>query len=246
MATNVSAKKVLLIEDDIGLAEFIQYQLQREGYLVAIAHRGEEGLRRAYEWQPDLILLDIMMPQMDGWTVCQRLREMSNVPIIFTTALGTERDVVRGLEMGADDYLIKPFGPKELSARIQAVLRRHAHNAPKDKPYHNGRLMVDIDRREVRVEGRVVVLTPMEFKLLATLVKGEDKVLSHAHLLAQVWGQTYEKQRHYLKLYIWYLRQKIEEDPAVPRLIVTERGVGYRLARGRPESTDAPLSRDGR
>ena len=243
--THEPATKILLIEDDVGLAEFIQYQLQRDAYEVLIAHRGEDGLRQAYRWQPDLILLDIMMPEMDGWLVCQRLREMSNVPIIFTTALGAERDVVRGLEMGADDYLIKPFGPKELIARIQAVLRRHEHNRPAGRPYQNGRLLVDIDRHEVRIDGRLIVLTQMEFKLLTCLIKGEDKVLSHQYLLTQVWGKAYENERQYLKLYIWYLRQKLEDDPARPRLILTERGVGYRLARARPSPGAAPAPAEG-
>jgi DNA-binding response OmpR family regulator len=236
MSDSTRAKKILLIEDDVGLAEFIQYQMRRERYEVLIAHRGEEGLRHAYQWQPDLILLDIMMPEMDGWTVCQRLREISNVPIIFTTALGAERDVVRGLEMGADDYLIKPFGPKELIARIQAVLRRHEQNHPRGKPYMNGALFVDLEHREVRVADQVVSLTPIEFKLLVCFIQNEDKVLSHGYLLNQVWGDTYENERQYLKLYIWYLRQKIEADPHAPKLIVTERGVGYRLARARPPS----------
>ena len=225
--------KILLIEDDVGLAEFIQYQLQRESYEVLSAHRGEEGLRLAYEARPDLILLDIMMPEMDGWIVCQRLREMSNVPIIFTTALGAERDVVRGLEMGADDYLIKPFGPKELIARIQAVLRRHAQARPGKTLYRNGRLVIDRDQREVSLDGKPIVLTPIEYKLLDCLVEHEDKVVPHAHLLSQVWGRTYHRERQYLKLYIWYLRQKLEVDPPHPSLIVTERGVGYRLVRDR-------------
>jgi len=226
-----SSTKILLIEDDVGLAEFMQYQMQREGYDVRTAHHGEEGLRLAQQWQPHLVVLDIMLPEMDGWAVCQRLRETSNVPVIFTTALGAERDVVRGLEMGADDYLIKPFGPKELIARIQAVLRRHAQPHPRSRVYQNGRLIVDVDRREVKVDGATVTLTPIEYKLLAYLVENEDKVLSHETLLSHVWGQEYAQDRRYLKLYIWYLRQKIEVDPARPRLIVTERGVGYRLAR---------------
>ncbi len=241
MTNGATPKKILLIEDDVGLAEFVQYQIRRQGYQVLIAHRGEEGLRRAYEWQPDLILLDIMMPEMDGWTVCQRLREMSNVPIIFTTALGAERDVVRGLELGADDYLVKPFGPKELLARIQAVLRRHVQHRPQGKLYQNGRLTIDVERRQVLRDGQAVVLTPFEFKLLACLVDHEDKVLSHAYLLKQVWGSAYERERHAsrLKLYIWYLRQKLEVDPTQPSLILTERGVGYRLARASPARGDA-------
>jgi two-component system KDP operon response regulator KdpE len=233
------SKRILLIEDDVGLAEFIQYQIKREGYEVTIAHRGQDGLRLAHQWQPDLIILDIMMPEMDGWVVCQRLREISNVPIIFTTALGAERDVVRGLEMGADDYLIKPFGPKELAARIQAVLRRHENSKPMSRPYRNSRLVVDLDMREVRIDGQSVILTPLEYKLLACLITNEDKVLSHAYLLSQVWGPGCENERQYLKLYIWYLRQKLEEDPARPKMILTERGVGYRLARARPAPAES-------
>jgi len=236
------AKKILVIEDDLGLAEFIQYQIKREGYDVLIALRGEDGLSQAHQWRPDLILLDIMMPEMDGWTVCQRLREISDVPIIFTTALGAERDVVRGLEMGADDYLIKPFGPKELIARIQAVVRRHEQNRPKGRPYINGNLFVDLEHHEVRVDDQIVSLTPIEFKLLMCFIQNEDKVLSHAVLLRHVWGQTYEHEKQYLKLYIWYLRQKLEADPRRPKLILTERGVGYRLARAKlnMSSTSAP------
>jgi two-component system KDP operon response regulator KdpE len=229
-----SPARILVVDDTPANVRMLQTRLAREGYEVVTAGDGEEALAAARTHRPDLILLDIMMPEMDGWLVCQRLREISDVPIIFTTALGAERDVVRGLEMGADDYLIKPFGPKELVARIQAVLRRHAQNRPRGKPYHNGRLMVDLERREVRVDGQPVILTPMEFKLLACLVDHEDKVLSHTHLLSQVWGQPYEHERQYLKLYIWYLRQKLEVDPARPSLILTERGVGYRLARAQP------------
>ncbi len=231
MASYRFSKKILLIEDDVGLAEFIQYQMQQQNYQVLVAHRGADGLRSAQEWQPDLIILDIMMPEMDGWTVCQRLRETSSVPIIFTTALGAERDVVRGLEMGADDYLIKPFGPKELIARIQAVLRRHERMQPRGQPYHNGRLFVDLETHEVRVDDQAIALTPIEFKLLSCLIGNENKVLSHARLLAQVWGAEHEHERQYLKLYIWYLRRKLEDDPSRPQLILTERGVGYRLAR---------------
>jgi two-component system KDP operon response regulator KdpE len=234
MAEDDSRTRILVIEDDVGLAEFIQYQLQREGFEVVVAYQGQEGLHQVVRSQPDLIILDIMMPEMDGWEVCQRLREVSNVPIIFTTALGAESDVVRGLEMGADDYLVKPFGPKELVARIQAVLRRHAQRQPASSEYRNGRMTVDTQRREVRLDGEIVILTPMEYKLLACLIENEDKVLSHEYLLTQVWGDDDRTEKQYLKLYIWYLRQKLESDPSQPSLIVTERGVGYRLARSRP------------
>jgi two-component system KDP operon response regulator KdpE len=233
MPDNESRNKILLIEDDLGLAEFIQYQLQRKEYRVTIATRGVDGLKRAYEWQPDLIILDIMMPEMDGWTVCQRLREISDVPIIFTTALGAETDIVRGLEMGADDYLVKPFGPKELIARIQAVMRRHESSSGRPRPYRNGRLFVDLETHEVRLGNDEVNLTPQEFKLLACLIGNEGKVLTHNFLLKEVWGPTYEGERQYLKLYMWYLRQKLEADPSNPTLLITERGVGYRLARAK-------------
>jgi len=191
-------------------------------------------LREAYAWQPDLVVLDIMMPDMDGWTVCERLRELSDVPIIFVTAIGKEADVVRGLEMGADDYLVKPFSPRELVARIEAVLRRGTRNggaAIEGRTYENGPLSVNLENRQVKLSGELVELTPIEFKLLSTFIRNEDKVLTHRFLLSQVWGSAYEEERQYLKLYVWYLRQKIEEDPSDPRLILTERGVGYRLVR---------------
>jgi DNA-binding response OmpR family regulator len=174
-----------------------------------------------------------MMPDMDGWTVCERLRELSDVPIIFVTAIGKEADIIRGLEMGADDYLVKPFSPRELVARIEAVLRRTERGdaAIESRVYRNGPLSVNTENREVRLNGELVELTPIEFKLLSTFIRNEDKVLTHRFLLSQVWGPAYEEERQYLKLYVWYLRQKIEVDPADPKLVVTERGVGYRLIR---------------
>ncbi len=226
--------KILIVEDDIAIASLMQLQLENRGYQVRHAKDGAEGLREAYAWQPDLVVLDIMMPDMDGWTVCERLRELSDVPIIFVTAVGKESDIVRGLEMGADDYLVKPFSPRELVARIQAVLRRHTRSRDtsiEPRVYENGPLSVNLETREVKLNGKQVDLTPIEFKLLSTLIRNEDKVLTHRYLLSQVWGPAYEQERQYLKLYVWYLRQKIEEDPSHPRLILTERGVGYRLVK---------------
>src|SRR3990172_2971700 len=188
-------EKVLVVEDDNSIATLTRLQLESKGYVVTVAHNGTEGLRLAYAWQPDLVILDIMMPDMDGWTVCQRLREMSDVPIVFVTAVGQERNIVRGLQLGADDYIVKPFSTKELLARIEAVLRRRGRE-PTELPQHytNRWLSVDMETRQVKVD------------------------------------------RHYLKLYIWYLRQKLEKDPNHPLLFLTERGVGYRLARaGEPE-----------
>jgi two-component system KDP operon response regulator KdpE len=226
--------RVLVIEDDPAISSLTRLQLENRGFEVNVAKDGGEGLRQAYAWQPDLVVLDIMMPDMDGWTVCERLRELSEVPIIFVTAVGKETDIVRGLEMGADDYLVKPFSPRELVARIEAVLRRGTRGdaaAIEARTYENGPLTVNLESRQVKLNGEHVDLTPIEFKLLSTFIRNEDKVLTHRFLLSQVWGPAYEEERQYLKLYVWYLRQKIEEDPSNPQLVLTERGVGYRLIR---------------
>jgi two-component system KDP operon response regulator KdpE len=228
------SSKILVIEDDHAIASLIKLQLEARDYEVQISSDGEEGLRQAYAWQPDLVVLDIMMPNMDGWTVCSRLRELTKVPIIFVTAIGKETDIVRGLEMGADDYVVKPFSPRELVARIEAILRRSEEQGSasiESRIYKNGPLEVNLESREVKLNDNLVDLTPIEFKLLSTLIRNEDKVLSHQFILGQVWGPAYEDERQYLKLYVWYLRQKIEENPSKPQLVVTERGVGYRLVK---------------
>jgi len=225
------SERILIIEDDSDLSEFMSWQLQREGYQVQASKQAIEGLAQLREWRPNLIILDIMMPDMTGWEACQRIREFSDVPIIFTTALGTEKDVVRGLDLGADDYLVKPFGIKELNARIRAVLRRQKPDEVRNNVYTNGKLWVNLDTHQVHVNDQPVELTPIEFKLLSCLIEHEGKVVTHHYLLTQGWGQEHEAERHYLKLYIWYLRQKIEADPTHPRLILTQRGVGYRLVR---------------
>jgi DNA-binding response OmpR family regulator len=226
------AEKILIIEDDNSVAMLTRLQLESRSFLVQVAFSGTEGLQQAQAWQPDLILLDIMMPDLDGWTVCQRLRAMSDVPIIFVTAMGQERDIVRGLQLGADDYILKPFGTKELQARIEAVLRRHRRAESPNLPqrYVNGQLTVDMEQRQVTMATKPVDLSPLEFRLLTTLVRNEGKVLTHEYLLEQVWGPAYKDERHYLKLYVWYLRQKLEPDVNHPQYILTERGVGYRFA----------------
>jgi two-component system KDP operon response regulator KdpE len=209
-------------------------QLERRNYRVVVAANGREGLQKAYQARPDLIILDIMMPEMDGWEVCQRLRELSNVPIIMLTARNIKGDIVKGLESGADDYLTKPFSAAELEARIQAVLRRSNSGDGKTKArssfYSNGYLTIDFDRRTVKVQGEIIELTPTEFKLLSCLVRNEGRVLPHRYLLTEVWGPEYADEVDYVKLYIRYLRLKIEEDPSEPVYIQTEWGIGYRFS----------------
>jgi len=223
---------ILIIDDDADLAKIVQINLKREGYDTVVAYSGVEGLQKAYSCQPDLVILDIMMPGMDGWTTCRRLREISAVPIVMLTARGMEADIVRGLELGADDYIVKPFGSKELLARIHALLRRADTSTTKRPPVYSdadGELTVDFVKRMVTVRGTQVDLTPTEFKLLSTFVQNEGRVLPHRFLLTQVWGPEYADEVNYLKLYVRYLRQKVEEDPSNPNYILTEWGVGYRF-----------------
>jgi two-component system KDP operon response regulator KdpE len=221
---------ILIIDDDAALAKIVQINLEREGYSTVVASSGVEGLQKAYSNQPNLVILDIMMPGMDGWVTCRRLREISDVPIIMLTARGMEADVVKGLELGADDYIVKPFGTKVLLARIHALLRRTDAPATKKPPiYSDGELTVDFVKRVVMVRSERVDLTPTEFKLLSNFVQNEGRVLPHSYLLTQVWGPEYVDEVNYLKLYVRYLRQKIEKDPSNPEYILTEWGVGYRF-----------------
>jgi len=222
-------ERILVIEDDDTLAHLMRLQLERAGYQVTVCRDGPGGLQEARNSQPDLVLLDILLPEMDGWTVCERLQEISDAPIIFTTALEAERDMIHGLELGADDYIIKPFSYKELLTRVKVALHRARRAASRRKTYENGGLSVDLEARIVEVNGERVSLTPLEYKLLGALVQEAGHVVPHTTLLRHVWGPQYDDRRQYLKLYIWYLRQKIEADPSRPTLILTERGVGYRL-----------------
>jgi DNA-binding response OmpR family regulator len=224
------AEKILLIDDSPDLLRIVQLCLERESFEVYTAQNGKEGLQRTYSTQPDLVILDVMMPGMDGWDVLSRLREMSEVPVIMLTAKGREVDIVRGLGLGADDYITKPFGTGELVARVRALLRRNKMPvAQRVTRYQDNGLSIDLERHEVRVRGVPVDLTPTEFRLLSVLVQNAGKVVPHHTLLTQVWGEEYASEVHYLKLYIRYLRQKIEESASNPRYILTEWGVGYRF-----------------
>jgi two-component system KDP operon response regulator KdpE len=224
--------RILVIDDDRGLVELLKTILEFRKYQVMVAYNGREGLRTAYETRPDLVILDVMMPGMDGWDVCRRLREISDVPIIMLTACANQKEIVQGLTIGADDYLTKPFSSEELNARIQAVLKRSndGRSRGSNPPlYSNGQLTIDFDRRIVQVRGKKVNFTPTEFRLLSCLVRNEGRVLPHQYLLTEVWGPDHASELDYVKHYIRYLRNKIEENPSQPRYILTEWGVGYRF-----------------
>ncbi|MBN1486365.1 MAG: response regulator transcription factor [Anaerolineae bacterium] len=220
---------ILLIEDDEALAQLVQLLLERAGYNVLTANNGEAGLAKAEETPPALILLDILMPDMDGWHVYEALRRITDAPILFLTALGDEHNVAYGLGLGADDYIVKPFGYKELVTRVKAALARARRARGEQTIFQTGNLWVNLDTHEVKVDNRLVSLTPTEFSLLSALVQDAGRTVNHDTLLRRVWGPEYSNRRDYLKLYIWYLRQKIESDPRNPKRIVSERGQGYRL-----------------
>jgi two-component system KDP operon response regulator KdpE len=222
---------ILVVDDEPRMISFMRMNLEIEGCRVISATNGREALDRARDDLPDVILLDIMMPGMDGFEVLRRLRESSAVPVIVLTAKDDEDDRIRGLELGADDYMGKPFSQRELVSRIRAVLRRHLIQPPLQQTQLriDDRLMIDFGKREVYVEGKPVALRPTEYRLLYHLVQNAGWVMSHETLLSKVWGPEYRDESHYLRLYVTYLRQKIEPDPAHPCYILTERGVGYRF-----------------
>lgn len=221
---------VLIIEDEAPLRRFLRAALAAQSYRLVEAETAAEGLQRATEHNPDIVLLDLGLPDGDGLDVTSRLREWTRVPIIVLSARGQERDKVQALDAGADDYLTKPFGTSELLARIRVALRRVAERTPNEEPIVAlGDVTVDLARRLVTRAGKPVHLTPHEYKLLTTLLKYAGKVVTHKQLLKEVWGPQAVSQTHYLRVYMAQLRQKLEADPARPRYLTTEPGVGYRL-----------------
>ena len=220
--------RILVVDDEPRMIRFIRMNLELEGYEVSEAHNGLQALEQARDQLPDLMVLDVMMPEMDGFETLESLREFSAIPVIILSARGEEDDRVRGLELGADDYLAKPFSPRELVSRIKAVLRRAELPSPgsKGQIVVDKRLRLDFNRREIWVADQLVKLRPTEYRLLYHLVQNAGWVVPHDQLLAKVWGYEYRDDTHYLRLYINYLRQKLEEDPSNPRYIFTERGVG--------------------
>jgi two-component system KDP operon response regulator KdpE len=228
------AEKILAIDDDYLLLQLIQRSLESAGYEVIIALDGQSGLQLFHERQPHLVILDVMMPQIDGWETCRRIREMSTVPVIMLTALGSHQDIVRGLKLGADDYLVKPFHPEELQARVEAVLRRMRMPPPSsdNSPlrFGGGTLIIDPSNRQVMVHSKVVDLTPTEYDLLLFMAKRAGRILSTDIIFDNVWPYDADASPDSVKWYIWRLRNKIESDPRNPRFILTERGIGYRFA----------------
>jgi len=225
-------KKILTIDDDSIFLRLVDQVLTKQGFEVFKAGSGQEGLRLLFTEKPDIVLLDVAMPRMDGWQTCQRIREIADVPIIMLTGKQkAEEDIVRGLDYGADEYLFKPVGNRELVARVRAVLRRielpSSAEAKREITYGDDFLTVDIAERKVMVNGERVKLTPREFRLFALLVEKAGHILTHRELLEKVWGWEYTDDLDYVRIYISHLRQKIEPDPPLPRYIITEPGVGY-------------------
>ena len=228
------AKKILVVDDAPDMVRLISRVLSKKGFEVLESNNGQDALRLLYNNKPDLVLLDVVMPKMDGWQTCSRIRDISAIiPIIMLTGnRKTEDDMVRGLDYGADDYLIKPVGNKELVARVQAMLRRSelpssVEDNRKSLTFNDGYLTIDIAQRKVVVDGKPVKLTPIEFRLLALLLQNTGRILMHQQILEKVWGWEYVDDLDYVRIYISHLRRKIEPDPALPKYTITEPGVGY-------------------
>lgn len=223
--------KLLIIEDDAELVGALEVYFSRAGYEVITAVNGLEGLQTLYNVRPDIVVLDIAMPKMDGWEACRRIRELSDVPIVILTARVQEDERVRGLKLGADDYVVKPFSLRELEARLEAVLRRVPEaKARRTGPlFANQELAIDADRLLVTRDGKRIDLTPTELRLLLFLAENVGRVLTHRQILDKVWGDEYSDDADYVKLFVYRLRHKIEPEPKHPRYILSERGIGYRF-----------------
>jgi two-component system KDP operon response regulator KdpE len=224
--------RVLVIDDDVEFLNLTKTWLQNAGYEALTAEDGIEGLRRVYSSRPNLVLLDANMPRMDGWEVCRRIRDMSEIPVIIVTVNGQKCDLLKGFDLGVDDYITKPVDFAELMARVRAVLRR-SDSATRDEganTFNDGELEIDWRSHQVYVRGKQVKLSPTEFRVLSCLVKNRGWIVTHEQLLQKAWGPNYIGDKSFVKLYIRYLRQKIERNTRKPQLILTERGVGYRFS----------------
>jgi two-component system KDP operon response regulator KdpE len=221
---------VLVIDDEVQIRRFLRAGLELDGYRVNEAQDGQEGLRVLTKGSNDLVILDLAMPDMDGSEVLQRLRSWSNVPVIVLSVRSSEEEKVRLLELGADDYVVKPFGMAELLARAKAAMRRHSRSESGESTVTIDHLTIDFAARRVTSNGKRLVLTPKEYRLLQVLAQHAGKVVTHQTLLTEVWGQWHVHDTHYLRIFVRKLRQKIETDPTKPHILMTELGVGYRLA----------------
>lgn len=223
--------KVLVVDDEIRMVQLISMNLKLEGFNVISASDGYQALEKVTKEMPDMIILDIMMPDRDGFETLKRIREISPTPVIFLSVKGEEYDRVRGLDLGADDYITKPFSPRELVSRIKAVLRRTEPEIANRKSFIvvDDELKIDFDQRQVWVRGKEIKLRATEYRLLNQLVSNSGKLMTHEMLLSRVWGPEYRDEDQYVRLYITYLRQKIEKDPKNPKYILSERGLGYRF-----------------
>ncbi len=223
--------RILVVDDELSIIKFLRANLEARDYEVLAAMDGAEALHTVEMELPDLIILDIMMPKVDGFEVCRRLREWSQIPIIMLSARGDERDKVRCLDLGVDDYITKPFGASELIARVRAVLRRTeiAGSIPTQSSFTSGDLHINFAKRQVTVTGKEIKVTPTEYSLLQELTLNVGKVLTHVHLLNRIWGPEYREEREYLHVFVRRLRSKLEPDPANPRYIMTVPGVGYQF-----------------
>lgn len=220
---------ILIVDDDPDLSQLLTIQLEGEGYRTLVANDGQSGIERARIHSPDLIILDVTMPNMSGLEVCERVREFSAAPILMLTARTRDQDAAVGLDTGADDYVTKPYSPIELQARVRALLRR----VPPSKTIitaGNGKLRLDRQKRELKLNEKAVDLTPTEYQLLNTLAEHVGEVVTHQTLLNTVWGTDSDSEHDSLKVYIWHLRRKLEENPRQPQILLTEWGIGYRLA----------------
>ena len=225
-----SGARILVVDDEPAIQRAVQINLERHGFQVETADSGQEALRKAFSPPPDLILLDLGLPDMDGLDVIKKVRARASTPIVVLSVRGAEKDKVGALDLGADDYLPKPFGVEELLARIRVALRHAARPGQgAEAVFHTGDLEVDFEHRRVSVAGREVHLTPTEYELLKALVTRPNRVVTDQMLLRWVWGPQYSSEGHYLHVYVARLRKKLEADPQKPRYLVTEPGVGYRL-----------------
>ena len=228
--TDRNAPAILVIDDEAQIRRFLRAGLELEGYSIHEAENGQDGLRMATMRSLDLVILDLALPDMDGSEVLERFRSWSNVPVIVLSVRSSEQEKVRLLELGADDYVVKPFGMAELLARAKAALRRHSRTESGESSVTIEHLTIDFAARRVTANGKRLVLTPKEYRLLQVLAQHAGKVVTHQSLLTEVWGQWHVHDTHYLRIFVRKLRQKIENDPTKPRILLTELGVGYRLA----------------